>query len=429
VNKMDGTTVIFILVYLLTILVSATELAPLSIAALSGALLTAWFGIQYEIFTYEEALGFVDMRLLALLIGTMIVVEVAKRSGVFRVLALYAVKFSGGDPAKLFVSICVVSAFVSMFLSDPMAMLLMAAATVTIAKLLKYDPMPYFLSATIMINLGGISTLIGSVSNMIIGMEANIGFTEFLNYLLVCEIMLWALTIFVLYVIFKPRLGTKKMLPEYKPLESITNKTLFYRSVFILLLLIVLFLTLEKLGVGPEGVAVGCAILALIITKLDPAEIFRELDWETVFFIAGFMFIIGGLEKTQILTDISTWLFQIVGQSSFNASLTTLWFSGIASMVVSNVAIALTFAPMIGMHGFSGLNSSAVWTALILGTNLGGATTPFSGSVCVMAMGALKREGLTVKFGDFAKVGLITTMAQLGFSSLYLILRFGLIGV
>ncbi len=426
---MDGTTVIFILVYLLTILVSATELAPLSIAALSGALLTAWFGIQYEIFTYEEALGFVDMRLLALLIGTMIVVEVAKRSGVFRVLALYAVKFSGGDPAKLFVSICVVSAFVSMFLSDPMAMLLMAAATVTIAKLLKYDPMPYFLSATIMINLGGISTLIGSVSNMIIGMEANIGFTEYLNYLLMCEIMLWALTIFVLYVIFKPRLGTKKMLPEYKPLESITNKTLFHRSIFILLLLVILFLTLEKIGIGPEGVAIGCAILALFITKLDPAEIFRELDWETIFFIAGFMFIIGGLEKTQILTDISTWLFQIAGQSSFNASLTTLWFSGIASMVVSNVAIALTFAPMIAMHGFSGLKSSAVWTALILGTNLGGATTPFSGSVCVMAMGALKREGLTVKFGDFAKVGLITTMAQLGFSSLYLILRFGLIGV
>jgi Na+/H+ antiporter NhaD/arsenite permease-like protein len=426
---MDATIVIFILIYLLTILISATELAPLSVAALSGALLTAWFGIQYNVFTYEEALGFVDMRLLALLIGTMVVVEIAKRSGLFRVLALYAVKFSGGNPAKLFVSVCIVSAFVSMFLSDPMAMLLMAAATVTIAKVLKYDPTPYFLSATIMINLGGISTLIGSVSNMIIGMEANISFTEFLNYLLVCEIMLWALTIFVLYIIFKPKLGEKKTLPEYKPLESITNRTLFYKSAFILFLLVFLFLALENLGVGPEGVAVGCAILALILSKLDPAEIFRELDWETVFFIAGFMFIVGGLEKTQILTDVSRWLFQMAGASAFNSTLVTLWFSGIASTVVSNTAIALTFAPIIGPHAFSGLNSSPVWSALILGTNLGGATTPFSGSVCVMAIGALRREGISVKFGDFAKVGLITTIIQLSFSSLYLIARFGLIGV
>ena len=424
---MDGIIIIFILVYLLTILISATELAPLSIAALSGALLTAWFGIQYGVFTYEEALGFVDVRLVALLIGTMVVVEVAKRSGLFRVLALYAVKFSGGNPAKLFVSICLISAFISMFLSDPMAMLLMAAATVTIARLLKYDPTPYFLSATVMINLGGISTLIGSVSNMVIGMEANIGFTDFINYLLPCEIMLWAITIFVLYLLFKHRLGEKKTLPEYNPLESITDKTLFYRSTFILFLLVILFLALEKLGVGPEGVAIGCAILALVLSKLDPAEIFRELDWETVFFIAGFMFIVGSLEKTHMLDNISTWVFQIAGPSPFNSTLIILWFSGIASMMVSNAAIALTFAPMISSHALSGLASSSVWSALILGTNLGGATTPFSGSVCAMAIGALKREGISVKFGDFAKVGLITTIVQLGFSSLYLTARFGLI--
>ena len=424
VNEMDVTVVIFILIYLLTILISAMALTPLSIAALTGGLLTAWFGIQYGVFTYEEALSFVDMRLLVLLIGTMVVVEVAKRSGLFRVLALYSIKFSGGNPAKLFVSMCIVSAFVSMFLSDQMAMLLMAAATVTIAKFLNYDPLPYFLSGTIMINLGGTSTLIGSVTNMVIGVEASLSFTDFISYLALCEIALWAITILALYILFKPRLGEKKQLPEYKPLESITDKTLFYKSVFILVLMVFLFLALENFGVGPEGVALGCAILALILSKLDPAEIFRELDWETVFFIAGFMFIVGGLEKTQILNDISTQLFQIAGGSPFNATLMTLWFSGLASTVVSNLAIALTFTPIISSLG---LKSPTLWSALILGTNLGGATTPFSGSVPMMAIGALKREGISVHFSDFAKVGIITTILQLSFSSLYLIVRFGLI--
>jgi len=425
--SMDATIIIFLLIYLLTLLVSAIELAPLSVAALSGALLTAWFGIQYGVFTYEEALGFVDFRLLGLVIGTMIVVEVAERSGLFRVMALYAIKLSGGSPGKLFVFLCVTSAAVSMFLSDPTAMLLMAAATVTITKLLNYDPTPYFLASTVMINLGGTSTLIGSVSNMIIGVEAGMTFTDFVSYLALCEVALWALTILTLYWLFRSRLGEKRELPEYNPREAITDKQLFYRSLFILFLLIFLFLTLENLGVGPEGVALGCAILALILSKLDPAEIFKELDWETIFFIAGFMFIVGGLEKSQFLNILSTQLFQTFGQNSLNATLSTLWFSGIASTIVSNIAVALTFSPIIKLQGFSGLSSSAVWSALVLGTNLGGATTPFSGAVCMMAVGALKREGITVHFGDFTKVGLITSLVQLSFSSLYLILRFGLI--
>jgi len=421
---MDEVQIIFILVYLLTILLSATKIVPLSVAAMIGALLTAWFGLLYGVFEYNEAFGFIDIRLIALLLGVMIVVEVADRSGLFRFGALYAVKISRGNPGMLFVSICVISAAVSVFLSDPTAMLLIAAAMATITKLLRYDPVPYFISAMIMINLGGTSTLIGSVSNMIIGVESGMSFTDFIGYLAICEIALWALTIFVLYMLFKSRLGEKKELPEYNPWESVEDKKLFYRSILILIILIGLFLTLDNLGVGAEAVALGCAIIALALSGADPTEIFKKLDWETIFFIAGFMFVVGGLESTGILADLSTQLFQTVGESQLGVTMITLWFSGLASTAVSNIAIALTFTPIIG--GVTRLNSAAVWSALILGTNLGGATTPLSGAVAMMAIGALKREGVSLSFAEFTKVGVITSLIQLGFASLYLIVRFNL---
>jgi Na+/H+ antiporter NhaD/arsenite permease-like protein len=426
---MDAIVLILLMIYVLILLISILELTSLSVAALVGALLVAWFGIQYGAFTYNDALNFIDFRLLGLLIGTMIVVEVAKRSGLFNVFALYAIKFSGGHPGRLFVAICVVAALVSMFLSDPTAMLLVAAATVTITKFLNYNPTPYFLSAAIMINLGGTSTLIGSVSNMIIGIESSLGFMDFIVFLGVAEILLWGLTIGALYVVFRSKLGEKKELPEFNPRESIKDKTTFYRSVFVLVILIFLFLMSDTLGVGPEAVALGCGILALLIGRVDPAEIFREIDWETVFFIAGFMFIIGGLESTHFLSDISVGLFQVAGGSSLIATQMTLWFSGVASVFVSNIAVALTFTPIISTQALSGLNINAVWSGLILGTNLGGATTPFSGAVMMMAIGTLKREKISVKFGDFAKIGIITTLIQLAFSSFYLMLRFGLIGM
>jgi len=414
---MEPVQIIFILIYLLTLLISATKIVPMSVAAMIGALLTALFGLMYpyNVFTYKEALGFIDIRLIFLLLGVMIVVEVAERSGLFRFGALYAVKVSRGNPSVLFVSICVTSAAVSMFLSDPTAMLLIAAAMATITKLLRYDPVPYFISAMIMINLGGTSTLIGSVSNMIIGLEAGISFTAFIGYLAICEAALWGITIFVLYMIFKSRLGEKKELPEYDPWESVEDKKLFYRSILILLLMIGLFLALDNLGVGPEAVALGCAILALALSGSDPAEIFKKLDWETIFFIAS----------TEILKDLSTQLFQTVGQSQLGATMTTLWASGLASSAVSNIAIALTFSPIIS-SGVSGLSSAAVWSALVLGTNLGGATTPLSGAVIMMGIGALKREGISLSFTEFTKVGLITSLIQLGFASFYLIVRFNL---
>jgi len=421
---MNPTQMIFILIYLLTILISVTRIVPMSVAALVGALLTAWFGLQYNVFSYEQASGFIDMRLIGLLIGVMIVVEVAQRSGLFRFGALYAIRASKGNPARLFISICVVSAAVSMFLSDTTAMFIMAAATVTITKLLDYDPIPYVLSTAIMVNLSGTSTLIGSEGNMIIGVGTGMSFTDFINYLTICEVILWGLTIFALYMLFKSRLGEKKVLPKYDPWESVENKKLFYRSTLVLVLLIVLFLTLENLGVGPEAVALGCAILALVLSGLDPTEIFKGLDWETVFFIAGFMFVVGGLERTGILNDVSTQLSQLAGGNPLKATMATLWLSGLVSIVVSNIAVALTFIPII--TGVSSLNSAAVRSALVLGTNLGGATTPLSGEVCMMTVGTLKREGVSLSFSEFTKAGLTTTMIQLGFASLYLILRFGL---
>ena len=181
---------------------------------------------------------------------------------------------------------------------------------------------------------------------------------------------------------------------------------------------------MENLGVGAEAVALGCAIIALALSGSDPTEIFKKLDWETIFFISGFMFVIGGLESTGLLADLSTQLFGFIGDNQLNASLLTLWFSGIASTSVSNIAVALTFSPIIS--GVSILNSAPVWSALILGTNLGGATTPLSGAVIMMGIGALKREGISLSFTEFTKIGIITSIVQLLFASFYIILRFNL---
>jgi len=420
----EASTIVFVLIYMLTILLAATEMTALSVSALIGALLSLWFGLNYNLFTYNEALAFVDIKLLALILGVSIVVEVAERSGLFHVLALYAIKLTGGSPHRLFFSMCFTAAAVSLFLSDTTAILLIAAATGTIARIMKYNPKPYFVSAAIMINLGGSSTLIGSVGNMIIGFSSGLSFTDFIQYLTPCEVLLWLLTSLALYLYYRDQLGEKKEPPTYNPWEVVRDRGLLYKSTIILILFILLLLQYDKWNIGPEAVALGCAVLALAVSGVDPAEVFRRVDWETIFFIAGFFFIVGSIEKTGILAAASKGIFDLARGDLLTAMVLTLWSSGVVSTVVSNIAVALTFVPII--QGLQIIDKTPIWSALVLGTNLGGAATPLSGAVCVMAIGALKREGIKLSFHEFTKIGFITTFIQLIVSTLYLIIRFGL---
>ena len=418
--------IIYIGIYLLTLLLASAELTSLSVAALIGALLSTLFGLTCGIFTPDEVIGFIDFRVILLLVGVMITFEVVERSGLFRVLALYAIKYSRGDPRILFFSICFVSAAVSLFLSDVTAILLIAAAAGTIARIMNYDPVPYFVSAAIMINLGGTSTLIGSTSNMIIGMASGLNFIDFLNFLALCEIALWILTSLTLYLLYKPKLGEKKTPPTYDPWGEIKDKKTVYKAGFIIVLFLLLFLLYEKWNVGPEIIAFLCAILALLVVDVDAGTVFRQIDWETIFFIGGFFIIIGGLEKTGILRFLSKAVLNMAHGNQFIAALLTLWSSALLSVFVSNIAVALTYTPIIGIMKDLNLNMNYLWSALVLGTNLGGAATPVSGAVCVLAIGALKEENVNLSFMEFSKAGALTTIVQLLFASLYLILRFGM---
>jgi len=421
---MNTTATSFIMIYLLTLLLIATDMVPMSVAALIGALFTVWIGLSYGVFTYEEAASFIDMKLLGLLIGTMIVMEVAYRSGLFRLIALYTIRVAGGDQRVLFVIMCITSAAVSMFLSDSTALLLIAAAVTAISKVMNYDPVPYFVSASIMVNLGGTSTLIGSVSNMIIGLSAGLSFSDFIVYLSPCELILWMLTTLTLYMLYKSKLKGKNEVPKYDPWEGIEDRKPLIWSAILLAVFLGLFTIHKSLGIPPEAVALGCAVLALAIGRVDPTEVFRSIDWETIFFLGGFFIIVGGLEKTGLLNDLAGWFMNMTGGGTFVLSTILLWISGLTSTIISNIAVALTFTPIIRDLGAA--NTIPIWSALVLGSNLGGAATPLSGVVTIMTLGALKREGFKISLAEFTKAGVLTTFTQLLFANLYILIRFGL---
>ncbi len=419
------TAFMLLIVYFLTLLLALSETYSLSVSALLGALFTAWLGINYGLFGYEEALGFIDIKLAMLLIGIMITVETANRSGVFRVLGLYAIKLVRANPKLLLIVLGILSAAVSLFLSDAAAVLIVSATALAISKDLGYDPIPYVTTAAIMVNLGGTGVLIGSVSNMIIGLNAGFSFTEFSQYLLPAEFMLWFITVGFLALYYDKKLEATKPrgLAEYK--IKVERKGEMLRAGFILFLMIALYIYSDSLGLPVEALAIAVAVIALAVMKYDSTSIFSEIDWDTVFFVIAFLFVIRGVEKTGALNELAQIIFQLSGGEPLLAALLTLFVSGIASVFLANVAVALTFTPAIKALPLA--HKEPVWSALVLGTNLGGGTIPVTSIVFAMAIGALKHEEVNIDLGELTKVGAMVTAVQLLFSALYIIVYFGVI--
>jgi Na+/H+ antiporter NhaD/arsenite permease-like protein len=66
------------------------------------------------------------------------------------------------------------------------------------------------------------------------------------------------------------------------------------------------------------------------------------------------------------------------------------------------------------------INPSLFLFGLLIGASLGGNITPIGASANIVACGLLKKEGYSVKFGEFAKIGVPFTLAAVTAAYLFI---------
>jgi Na+/H+ antiporter NhaD/arsenite permease-like protein len=405
----------YLLGYLLVVLLAVSEAFPMALSAMVGAALLVAFGVSDGVLSFSEALSLIDLELLALLVGVMIVVEVVDRCGTFRYLALKVVRRVLKRPVLLLVVAGLMSALTSLLLSDEAALLLIVAILLSLGKAGALDPVPFAVSSAIMVNLGGTGTLVGSVPNMAIGIRAGFSFAEFAFYLLPCEFALYGVTLALLYLYYRGKLQS----------SGEVSRVDVAKGAFLLSLMLALLIAAGIADFPASAAALASAVVALALAGFDTLEVFQRLDWDTVFFTAAFTVIIGVLERVEALKGLALWLQGAAGGSLALASLLVLLVSGVASLLLPNLIVALSLIPVVEALPFA--DKRALWSALVLGANLGGVGLPVSSFVIVMTIGALRREGYEIDPWAVTRVGIPVTAAWLGFSAIYLLTRFSLI--
>ena len=176
-------TLSFVLVLALIALekLHKTTAALLGVALVMGASFVGG-AINPNLFIYdfEQALGYVDFDVIFLVMGMMIVIAVIEETGIFQWMAYQAYRLSRGKIWLLVTILMVITAVASALLDNVTTMLLMAPITIQIALTLGINPLSLLIPEVLASNVGGISTLIGTPTNILIGSYAGLGFNDFL---------------------------------------------------------------------------------------------------------------------------------------------------------------------------------------------------------------------------------------------------------
>lgn len=248
----------------------------------------------------------------------------------------------------------------------------------------------------------------GDPPNIIIGTSLGMSFSDFVtNTGLIAIVSLVAVVIYF-YLVFRKELTsntvTKNPADYPDPSEAITSKGGFVISWIIFLCAVVLLVTHSQTGLTVSGIGVFIAFVTLLTAGRDALDLLKKVDYKTLLFFVGLFVVVGGLEKTGILTLLAGFIGNVSGGNLKVMIAIIIWVSAIASAFIDNIPFAATMIPVINsLAATQGIEISILAWALAMGTDIGGSATPIGASANVVGIATAAKSGHMIKWGRYCK--------------------------
>jgi Na+/H+ antiporter NhaD/arsenite permease-like protein len=415
-------------VFVVVLVVIATELVNRTVAALLGAAVVVSFGIVEQ---HEAAAEFVDWNTIGLLLGMMVIVAILNKTGLFEYLAIKSAQWGGARPGRIMVVLAVVTAVLSAFLDNVTTVILMVPVTFLIADTLGVSPVPFLLTQVMASNVGGAATLIGDPPNILIGSAADLSFVDFVYNL--APVVLLALPVILAYLYFAFRRelrynkGAEEDVLVLDAEGAIRDRVLLRKSLLVISVVILAFFLHGLLHLEVATIAVLGAAALVLYAKSDVEKVLRDVEWPTLLFFVGLFVLVGGLRATGVVGRVAELLTAFDG-SSATMAVAIIWGSAVASGLIDNIPFTATMIPVIQeLAQAQGLSETAVrplWWALALGADFGGNATLIGASANVVVAGMSERAGKKISFLRFMAYGIPVTVLSLAVATLYVLLRY-----
>jgi len=438
-RKIDVSFWVATSVFLIVLLLIAFEFlhsATAALAGLSAILLVSYIGGAYNpgltIYTFEQAISYIDWEVIFLLIGMMIIIAIIEGTGVFQWMAFQAYRLSRGRSWLLVLILMAITVVASALLDNFTTMLLMVPISLQIGMALGINPLALIIPEVLASNVGGITTLVGTPTNILIGAYAGIGFNDFLvNQTIGVLIALLAMGGYVLFHYrkeFRKRGGgiSPKLYAKLEENARIENKGDLWKSMIVFILVFAGFILGEGIHLVPAVSAIAGATTLLIWLNPDIQKMIKAVDWTTlVFFMALFM-IVGAIQEVGLISFIAGWMSRIVGENLTLGIFLIVFGVGTLSTLVANIPLTASMLPIVRIltNTVPGAHSHVLYYALSMGAAMGGNGFLIGGEANLVTAGITEQTDYPISFKEFLKVGLPVTYITLTVGFLWLLIRF-----
>ena len=417
---------VLVLVYVLI----GFNLINRTVAALFGAFLVGLFALIFKFAGIDQIIDYIDFETITLLMSMMIIVGILGKTGFFQVVAYKTAKLARGNPWKILVAIALLTATLSAFLDNVTTILLVLPITLELAKAMEINPRPFILSEIFASNIGGTATLVGDPPNIMIGTEANLEFMDFIYNLTPIVLIDLGVLIAIMLLIYGKEMKNAynlsgEKLRDMERKYRIVDRSLYRKSMGILIFTIALFIVGEDFNIHSAAAAFTGASLLLLVSREDIYGALQHVEWPTLLFFAGLFVVVGGVNSMGVLDLIANGILVISHDSFILAIIAIVWVSAFTSAIIDNIPFTATMIPVVFVMS-TNLNvpSGPLLWALSLGACMGGNGTLIGASANVVGVSIAERNGILIDFKGFLRDGMIVMIVTVAIATLYLLARY-----
>ena len=357
----------------------------------------------------------IDFKTLFLLFGMMIVVSVLRLSGFFERLAGMALRRVATPKSLLAVTIGV-SGVLSAFLINDVVCVALTPLVLHLARRMKFDPLPHLIGLATAANVGSTGTITGNPQNIYIGAHSGISYLRFAARLLPVALLGLVLTYFVVLWVYRSRLaapGTEAASTEEGNGEgaprSHGHARLQVKAVAVTLATVALFFA----GLPLELVALGAAAFVLL-DRIKSEKIYHQVDWELLLLFTG-LFIVVHAFRVHV---VAGWGIEGWAWLQYHPTEVLSLISATLSNLVSNVPAVLLLEPVV--QAVPEATRETAWLALAMSSTFAGNLTVLGSVVNLIVIENARREGVSISFSAYCKVGIPLTVLTLIFGIVWL---------
>ncbi len=371
----------------------------------------------------------INWETIVFIAGMMVMVEGMAHVGFFRWLCMCLAKLVHYKTMSIFVTFMLMSFVLAMFIDSITVILFLAAVTVELSKLLRFNPTEMVLAEIFCANLGGSATMCGDPPNIIIGTSLGYSFFDFLTNTGLIALVSLVFILAFYYITCKKEYGKMSegvdisKMPS--PASAIKDKKGFIISSVIFALAVVLLVTHSMTGLTVSTIGIFIAVLTMMTSYKHLGVIMKKIDYKTLLFFVGLFIVVGGLEQTGILDLIAAFIEKISGGNAMLMVAIIIWVSAVASAFVDNIPFAATMIPVIdSLAATSGVALPTLSWALAMGTDVGGSATPIGASANVVGTSVIAKAGHPVGWGQYCKKSAVATVIVLAISTGIIFVRY-----